>query len=101
LPDKSLIAFNSFWQMIIYLNSLVIGILLVCGQVCYRHVQVSSLPCINFMYLRVRYKLVPILATNISIESIYCEWTGRIFNSLTSCRQETFLPAFIILTILF
>jgi hypothetical protein len=40
------------------------------------------------------------LVTNKNIESIYWNWTCRIFNSLNSCRQEVFLPEFIIILII-
>ena len=56
--------------MIVNLNSWVIDTLLVHCQVCCRYVQIRSLPCIDFMYLWVRQKLVFIFS-NKSIEYIY------------------------------
>jgi len=34
---------------------------------------------------------------NKSTESIYCDGTGRIFNSVNGCQQEAFLLKFIII----
>ena len=44
--------------MIVNLNSWVIDAFLVFCQVCCRYVQIQSLPCIDFMYLWVKQKLV-------------------------------------------
>jgi hypothetical protein len=89
--------------MVVNLNSLIINTFFICGQICYMYVQYKSEVCLVLVVctceLDINWSLF--FVTNKSIESIYWDWTGKIFNSLNSCRQEAFLPELIIILLIF